>query len=1237
MKMMKKPTRAIAVVLTLALLLPSALTLPLSTAAEENSTESYFRKSEMTDKEWSLLGDLMNEYTSFVVTKHKQLGGSHYAYTEAVSDTYGASSPNGEEDTMFHPNSQLVLVELERGDDEVKKRETVLLESRTGVIRDPDVSPDGTKVLFSWKQHQTQDDYHIYEYDLITRTYRQLTFGLGVADTEPRYLPDGNILFSSTRCIQTVDCWKVPVANLYVCNADGQNIIRLGYDQVHTTYPTVTSDGRVLYTRWDYNDRNQMFVQGVFQMFPDGTNQTEVYGNNSNFPTTLLHTREVPGRSDLYISIASGHHNTQIGKLVMIDTSKGRNDDSAISFILPDEGCSKDDNLDNQITLEGAQYKYPYPLNDSQFLVSCSEEGYNNGDSTAFDICLMDTRGTKVELVSGSATYPASQIVPVTRRTLHERPSMVNYALTTGNYYIGDIYEGDGLKGIERGAAKYLRVVELEFRAYAIGDTTASGTGTANVFTPIATGNGAWDVKKVLGIVPIEEDGSVLFKAPSETALYFQVLDEEGSVIQSMRSWTTLMPGETFSCVGCHEDKNTVPPASSRPTMAMAKGVKEIQPDLWQVGEGYEDYDPYTDAKGFDYVDEIQPIWDEYCTSEGCHNDLESAFNAINASAMGGSNTDLGIEEGESIDIFGIGEEWKYIKGAALNTVPADWNSLGFDDSAWSTGKAPFGDRTDNNVRFATSWNGNDKYIWLRKTFTIDDLSEFENVIVKLKTYFDDNPEFYINGYKFYEPADWVDAYTEVKLTTSQSKTFASYLQEGENVLAIRCENGVGGRMIDTSLALIKRIDNSDAGQSTYSGPFCLSGMMMGSNRMGKEMPLSYLILTGSRAASGTGNNACWVGDSTNQYTNWISGMSQCEMLEPYQFGSANSALIDLFLEEHSGVELTDVELRKIKAWIDLGVPCYGSYEEGNIWNDNWQRWADEYQSKRDYYDKMNELARAARAAGVNAAASEVSISYTSGSTVYENWYNFSGVSKLEVPQKYKSGDKVTVTLPDGQHYLGLTLDTLLGEAIIYVPDGVYTFTLPDNLSPYNRTFRNASSHTITARVIGEDELGERRNLAVNQYDLTDLNGRMTVTGYPHATTNSNYNNDAQFIVRNAIDGVSANQGHGGYPVQSWGPAQGSGKWMQVDFGREVSVDEVVIAIRADFPHDTYFESATLEFSDGTKIDISIEKTEKEQTFTFDAVKTSYVKLTNLKVVDIAGDDWAAITEFEVYGSEAIG
>lgn len=1386
--------KVLAVVMILTLLIACTFSVPVSTvsAAAGDKITTTLKQSDMSAAQWTLLNDLAEQYTTFVLTKHKQLGASHYAYTEAVSDTYNAGSPAGEENTdgsapMFVPGAQLVLLELEKNGNQYKLTETVLVDDPTGVIRDPDVSTDGTRVLFSWKKSTDQDDYHLYEYDLITKTYRQLTFGLGVADTEPKYLPDGNIIFSSTRAIQTVDCWKVPVSNLYTCNADGENIVRVGYDQVHTTYPTVTSDGRVLYTRWDYNDRSQMYVQAIFQMFPDGTNQTEVFGNNACFPTTLLHTREVPGSPDKYISIVSGHHTYQHGKLVMIDTSKGRNEQASVTYLFPDAGCEYYTGNDHMGTKQGAQYKYPYALNESQLLVSYAANGLEGGGKgtiegkkTAFDIFVMDTQtGAKLKIVDGTNDLPASQIVPVATRTLHERPTMVNYASNTGTYYIGDVYQGDGLKGIERGEAKYLRIVALDFRAYAIGQSGSSGHGTGDPFSVVSTGNGTWDVKRVLGVIPIEEDGSALFKIPSETPVYFQVLDKDGSVIQSMRSWSTLMPGESFSCVGCHEDKNTVPPAAANTTLAMKKGVQEIQPDLWQTGEGYEDYDPYTDSKGFSYLEEIQPIWDDSCVE--CHNDTEASFNITNAYSMRDSDTTLeSTEAGEIVDIFPIKSQWKYVKGANLNTVVSNWNSVSFNDSTWTTGNAPFGDRTDNGINWATNWGGNDKYIWIRKTFTIDDVDEFRNAIVRLNTYYDDNPEFYINGYKFYEPDNWVDAYTNVKLSSTQSLAFTSHLVEGTNVFAIRCENGTGGRMIDTSLSLEKstkksvdifeshstgwqyKIDSQPTGDWTgvdynanswsigqggfghntaiaatkwgnngqqtkiwlrkefnltaddiakmegmnlvldimydqdpviylngeevlaldgfydtsyvyknlnvkytdllregknvlaiycqnvtggcyidtgllateYDGTaFSLEGRMMDSSGATKAFPLSYLVLTGSRPS----NNE-WIGKASNDYTNWISCMSQCEMLDPYQFGATKSKIIKVLEGNHYDVELSDVEMRKIRAWIDLAVPAFGDYSEGNTWNSNEQRWADEYQNKRDYYEKMNELARKARAAGANAAESKVEITYKSGSTVYDDWYNFSGASKLEVPQKYNAGNTITVKLPEGEKYLGLTLDFLMGESIIYVPTGTFTYTVPSDMTPYNRTFKNNTSHTITARVVGEDELNERHNLAENPYDLTDVTANKNLTGgYPHAITDSNCRNESSYIVRNALDGVTANEGHGGYPNQSWGPELGNNHYMQVDFGRKVFVDEVEMVLRAQFAdnHDSYYKSGTLEFSDGTKINIDIEKTSDPQSFKLDKViETTYVKLTNLVAYDKSGDDWAAISEFKVYGTE---
>ncbi|MBR5296070.1 MAG: hypothetical protein IKU24_05725, partial [Clostridia bacterium] len=972
-------------------------------------------------------------------------------------------------------------VELEKSGATVTRTETVLIEDPNGVIRDPDISEDGTTVLFSWKKDEKADDYHLYEYDLITKKIRQLTFGLGVADTEPKYLPNGNIVFSSTRTIQTVDCYKTPVSNLYICGPNGEDIVRVGYDQVHTTYPTVTDDGRVLYTRWDYNDRNQLYVQGVFQMFPDGTGQTELWGNGANFPTSLLHTRPIKGSSDKYLSIASGHHVRQAGKLVILDTSIDRNAPEAVTLVFPDGYYDKDESVDHYGE-KGPQYKYPYSISEDQFLVSYAPNGWtseSNRDNpiAEFSIYLMDLNGNKVNLVPGTIEMPASQIIPITTRTLFERASMVNYGTDTGTYYVGNVYEGEGMEGVKFGTAKYLRIVALDYRSFAIGHTDAFGTGsirygTADPLSTISTGHGAWDVKRVLGVVPIEEDGSALFKVPSETPVYFQVLDAEGQAIQSMRSWSTLMPGETFSCVGCHEDKNTVPPAVSTTTIAMAKGVQEIQPEPWQTGEGYEDFDPYENTKGFSYLEEIQPILDESCVE--CHNDQAAAFNMTDAYLMSGADTTLEdndepVIQGETVEVIKTASTWQYFKSDDINAVPAGWNTTSFNGS-WSTAQAPFGDRLTTGTKWADT-----KYIWVRYEFNITDAKSFAGASAVLNTFYDDYPVFYLNGNEIFAPEKWVDAYTSVKI-----KEAGNYLVEGKNVLAIRCQNTSGGRNIDTSLTFEKggtkdvieifgtqeswkyrTMNNSSplgsnwmeegyndsawqtgkAGfgntgnkntnwkgadtrlylrksftltkaqldqisdkkllldiyfdqnpevyingvkvfsligwnsgykeytltqaaksllkegtnviamtaedvniygyQTTYldaglyaakvpTKAFSLEGRMMNSAGIVKEFPLSYLILTGSTSQI---NKREWVGSPENLYTNWISCMSQCEVLDPYQYGSEKSYLVDLLKSGHHGVNLSDADMRRIMAWIDLAVPAFGDYFEGNTWN----------------------------------------------------------------------------------------------------------------------------------------------------------------------------------------------------------------------------------------------------------------------------------------------------------------
>ncbi|MCL2107707.1 MAG: hypothetical protein FWH26_11725, partial [Oscillospiraceae bacterium] len=573
------------------------------------------------------LHKLATDFASqYIVIKGKAMGASHYAYTDALAET--AHSPGISQEYNFRPGAQMVLLSMAAAAGRVTIREEILIDDSRGVLRDPDVSPDGMTVLYSHKKHEG-DDFHLYKMDLYSREVTQLTFGSGAADVEPKFLPDGKIVFSSTRCTQVVDCWITPVMNMFVCDPDGGNVRRVGYDQVHTTYPTVTADGRVLYTRWDYNDRNQMYIQGIFQMFPDGTNQTEVYGNNNSFPTSLLHTREIPGQPSKYITVVSGHHTYQKGKLAIVDTALGRNHPDAVQFLFQrrDTGFDKSPNTDHQ-GQEGIQYKYPYAVNDHEFLVSSIDSTGISDPDAKFNIYYMNSQTGAKELISsyasgGNGILGAAQIVPVRTRAMFERPSMVNESMSTGRFYVGNVYEGEGLAGVPVGEAKYLRVVALEFRTAAIGANTSLGLGGSDPSTPVGSGNTAWDVKKILGIVDIEADGSALFEVPAYTPVYFQVLDGEGELIQSMRSWSTLMPNETFSCVGCHEDKNTAPPVQARRTVAMEKGVQRLRRDLWMTDGTHEIYDPYSHAEGFSYLKEIQPILDKSCVS--CHNDRDAA------------------------------------------------------------------------------------------------------------------------------------------------------------------------------------------------------------------------------------------------------------------------------------------------------------------------------------------------------------------------------------------------------------------------------------------------------------------------------------------------------------------------------------------------------------------------------------------------------------------------------------
>lgn len=542
------------------------------------------------ERRFQRLSKFIQTSPTVIFTKFKPWRPSFYAYTEGASDARGECN--------FTPGGELALLKMQG----IWAQELSLIKDEKGLLRDPNVHFDGEHVLFSWKKSAREDDYHLYEINLKSGEQKQITSGRGCADIEGIYLPDNNILFNSTRCGSSVDCWFTEVSNLYLCDRDGQFIRRVGFDQVHTTSPSLLDDGRVVYTRWDYNDRGQVFTQPLFQMFPDGTAQSAYYGINSWFPTTLVHPRQIPGTRKV-MATAIGHHTPQHGKLAVIDPEAGREENEGVTFVAPLR-TPKPERID-QYGQYGEQFQYPFPLNETDFLISYTPLGYHTGPAMNFGIYWMNLDGKRELLVSdpGTSCNQPQPVLP--RKRPFRRFSDVDYTQNTGTYYLQNIYEGESMKGVAPGSVKKLRIVELEYRPAGIGQAYSVGKGGAgHASSPVGVGNASWDVKKVHGTVDVSPDGSAFFKVPARKPLYFQALDGNGMVIQTMRSWSTLQPGEFQSCVGCHEHKNTVPLTNHPLSQSMDRELQNIIPEPGGL-------------RGFSFIDEVQPILDKHCIS--CH------------------------------------------------------------------------------------------------------------------------------------------------------------------------------------------------------------------------------------------------------------------------------------------------------------------------------------------------------------------------------------------------------------------------------------------------------------------------------------------------------------------------------------------------------------------------------------------------------------------------------------------
>lgn len=570
----------------------------------------------------AFLEDYEEEIKKLVYAKHHNLGGLIVGVQEGFSAGFNR-------DEKWKPGAGLYYLEF----NDYYPQPKALIEDKDGVIRDPCVSLDGKKIAFAWYKNakntgSNANGYKIFELDIEKHLAdpktapKQITFaddGLVVSDYEPCYTQFGEIMFNSSRCFQLIDCFANMVSTIFVVDTSGKYLRRICYDQVHTFNPQLRSDGKIMYTRWEYNDRNLMQSMGLFTMKPDGTEQNEFYGNQTIWPVTCIHGREIPyTQGSKAMFIASGHHAPYYGEPLIVDIKKGRNGIKPLSGIAgttisPNGGpITEAPSKRSPGDSGGVEFKYahPLPLDEERFLIS-----YTPKERDIMKLYAMDVNGHK-ELIAWAADQSVSQPFLIKPRNIPAPVSRVDYSKKTGIFRIEDIYVAGGrtLQGVGKGSIKKVRVCKIEYR-HSSADVEpmsfmSSGPGKdfghqgeyGMVFVPISVYTGSWQAKRIIGEAPVYEDGSAAFEVPALQPLYFQLIDAEGRMVQTMRSWSTLMPGETFNCIGCHEDKNT---AISDPGKRPMAEIKPLEP-FYDISD-----------KLFRYTEIIQPILDKKCVK--CH------------------------------------------------------------------------------------------------------------------------------------------------------------------------------------------------------------------------------------------------------------------------------------------------------------------------------------------------------------------------------------------------------------------------------------------------------------------------------------------------------------------------------------------------------------------------------------------------------------------------------------------
>ncbi|MDO5309762.1 MAG: SUMF1/EgtB/PvdO family nonheme iron enzyme [Planctomycetia bacterium] len=458
-------------------------------------------------------------------------------------------------------------------------------------ILEPELNWDGERIMFS-SISEDNKRWAIFEINRDGSGLKTLspTDQPDVDFFDSCYTPEGMVIACSNAGKQGLPCinGSDPMANIYTINPETKAVRQLTFEQDSDWHPTPLKNGRIMYLRWEYSDIMHYFSRILFHMNPDGTNQTELYGSGSYFPTAFKHAREFPDSSKI-VGIGSGHHGRgDTGRLLIIDPTVARKypfrfhptelewgpentqldvhpdifpaEDTGFIAEIPGYGRPVVGNvLDMQSTGLKYNFVFPYPLCENYILVNCEIDGAPG----TYGLYLVDVfdNMTPIDVIQGKGDFFPT---PLVERDLPPvLPNRVVEGEKEANVFITDVYNGFGTENVPRGEIVGLKVFAYHFAYLHTGGHESVGVQSS------------WDIKRILGYVPVEEDGSASFKIPANTPVALLPVDKDGAAIQLFRSWFVGMPGENVSCNGCHESQ--LDATQSVLTMASRREPDEIK------------------------------------------------------------------------------------------------------------------------------------------------------------------------------------------------------------------------------------------------------------------------------------------------------------------------------------------------------------------------------------------------------------------------------------------------------------------------------------------------------------------------------------------------------------------------------------------------------------------------------------------------------------------------------------